>query len=187
MKRWMRRRQEPPPDAEHVTQRENAQHRADQPEAKRITVEHVLLDIARIAFERLGIACLLEVVKHIPELNRPEPVQMRTVRIAFDLGKRMMLAMHRDPLLRAETGRNPQTEPEHEGDDRMQLESFVRDAAMKEDGCTEDGGLRNERGDAAGTRTAAGARDSLTHQPLRRSNSLMNSTSASTPSSGNAL
>jgi hypothetical protein len=57
----------------------------------------------------------------------------------------MMLAMHRDPLLRAETGRNPQTEPEDECDHPMQFESFMRGAAVKKNRRTEDGGLRNER------------------------------------------
>jgi hypothetical protein len=71
-------------------------------------------------------------------------VQMGAVRIPFDFRECMMLAMHRDPLFRTKTCRHPQTEPEHERDDRMQFESFMRGAAVKENRCTEDGGLCDE-------------------------------------------
>jgi hypothetical protein len=56
-----------------------------------------------------------------------------------------MLAMNGDPLAGAETGRQPQTEPKHEAHRRMQLERFMRRAAVKKDRCAEHRDLRNKR------------------------------------------
>jgi hypothetical protein len=66
------------------------------------------------------------------------------VRIAFDFGKGVMLPMHGDPLSRTKPGRNPETETEDERHGGMQLERFVRRAAMEKDRGAEDGDLRDD-------------------------------------------
>jgi phosphopantetheine adenylyltransferase len=82
-------------------------------------------------------------MEYVPELHRPEPAQMRAVRISFDFGERVMLAVHGDPLARAEARRQPYTHAKDEGRRRMQLERFMRRAAMEKDGRAEDGDLRD--------------------------------------------
>jgi hypothetical protein len=84
-------------------------------------------------------------MEYVAELDRPEAVQVRAVRIAFDLGEGVMLAVHRDPFARAEPGRNPQTESKEEGDGRVKLESLVSGAAVKKNRGAENGDLRDER------------------------------------------
>ena len=83
-------------------------------------------------------------MEDVAELHRPEAAQVRAVRIAFDFGKGVMLAMHGDPLSRTEPGRNPETETEDECHNGMQLESFMCRAAMEENRGAEYGDLRNQ-------------------------------------------
>jgi len=66
------------------------------------------------------------------------------MRITFDLGKGMMLAMHGDPLARAKTGRQPQTESKQEPDSWMEFQRLMRCATVKKDGRAENRDLRNE-------------------------------------------
>src|SRR5262245_28323785 len=84
-------------------------------------------------------------MEDVAELHRPETAQMRAVWIAFDFREGVMLAMHRDPLARAEARRDPQTETEEECDRGMQLERFMRGAAVQKDGRAENSDLRDER------------------------------------------
>ena len=70
---------------------------------------------------------------------------MRAMGIALHFRERVVLAMHRHPLLRADAGRDPQAEPEDKSDGGMQLEGLVRGAAMEKDGRAEHGDLRHER------------------------------------------
>jgi hypothetical protein len=83
-------------------------------------------------------------VEDVPELNGPEAVQMWTVRVAFHFGEGVVLAVHGDPFLRADTGGDPEAHPEHERDGRMKFERLVSGAAVEKDRRTEDGGLRDE-------------------------------------------
>ena len=82
----------------------------------------------------------------MPSCTDQKPLQMRAVRIAFDFGEGVMLAMHGDPLARAEAGRDPEAETEDEGHGRMQLERLMRGAAMEKNRGAEDGDLRDEGG-----------------------------------------
>jgi hypothetical protein len=83
-------------------------------------------------------------MKDVAELYRPEAMKVRTVRIAFDFGKRVMLAVHRHPFARAEARRDPQTEAEEKRDSRMQLESLVSGAAVEKNSGAENRYLRDK-------------------------------------------
>jgi hypothetical protein len=136
--------QQPQPESQHVTKADGAKNRSDESEPKDDAIEHIFLDVARVAIEGLQILRFLEVVEHVAELNRPEAAQMRTVGITFDLGKGMVLAMHRDPLTRTKPGRQPQTESKQEAHGRMEFQRFVRRTPVKKDGRAENRNLRNE-------------------------------------------
>ena len=119
-----------PPHAQHITEPGNSNHGTDKAEAERHLVEHVVFDVPRVTVERLGVLRLFQVVKHVAELDRPESVEMRAVRISFRLGEGMMFTMNGDPLARAEAGRDPQAEPEDEGNGWMELERLMSGAAV---------------------------------------------------------
>jgi hypothetical protein len=66
-------------------------------------LEHVLvppafLDVARVAFDDVGVLDLANVVVNVAELHLPEAFELRAVRIAFFVGERVVLAVHGHPL-----------------------------------------------------------------------------------------
>jgi hypothetical protein len=65
------------------------------------------------------------------------------VRVPFDLGERVMLAVDGDPFAGAQASRYPETEAEDECDSGMQLECFMCCAAMEKNRGAEHGDLRN--------------------------------------------
>ena len=75
--------QQPPPEAQHVAEPDDAEHRSGEAEAEHHAVEYVLFDVPRVALERLGILRFLEVVEDVAELHGPEAAQVRAVRIAL--------------------------------------------------------------------------------------------------------
>jgi hypothetical protein len=83
-------------------------------------------------------------MEHIAELHGPEAMKVRAVRIAVNLGKGVMLAMHGNPFARAEAGGNPETQSEEKRNDGMQLERFMRGAAMEKNSGAENRYLRDE-------------------------------------------
>ena len=84
-------------------------------------------------------------MEYVAELDRPETVQMRAVWIPLNLGERVVLPVNSDPLFRGHAGGNPQAESEDQRDRRVQVEGFMRGAAMEEDRRAEDRNLRDTR------------------------------------------
>jgi hypothetical protein len=83
-------------------------------------------------------------MKDVAELHGPEAMKVRTVRIPFDFGKRVMLAVHGHPFARAEAGRDPQTEAEEERHSRVKLEGLMSGAAVKKNSRAENRYLRDK-------------------------------------------
>ena len=135
---------QPPPQSEDVAQTDRAQQRSCESKPERHTIEYIILDVARVPLERFRILCFLQVMKDVAELHRPESVQVRTVRIPFDFGKRVMLAVHCHPFARAQTGRDPQTEAEEKRDSRMELERLMSGAAVEKNSGAENRYLRDK-------------------------------------------
>ena len=69
---------------------------------------------------------------------------MRAVRVAFDFGEGVVLAMHGDPLSRAQAGRNPDAEPEDERNGWMEIEGLMGCAAVEKNRRGEDRDLRDD-------------------------------------------
>ena len=65
-----------------------------------------------VAGHRLGVVRLPPVHRHVLHLHLDPAVQDRGVRVALDVGEGVVLAVHRDPLARADPGRHPDHEPE---------------------------------------------------------------------------
>src|SRR5262249_33579836 len=87
-----------------------------------------------------------DVVDDVPELHRPEALEVRAVRIAFFIRERMMLAMDGYPLARDEARRDPQREAEQPGDQGIEHQRSMRLAPMQIDGRAKDGDLCDQRG-----------------------------------------
>ena len=102
--------------------------------------------LARVAIERLRVFRFLDVVEHVAELNRPESVKVRAVRIALHLGERVVLSMDGHPLLGGEPRGQPETHAEHERNGGMQLERLVSGASMEKNRGAEYGDLGYQRG-----------------------------------------
>ena len=111
-------------------------------------IPHIVLDVARVAVDDVLVPRFLEVVKDVAELHRPEAHERRTVRVAFLIGERVVLAVHRDPLLRGDPRRQPERQAEQPGHGRMQDERSMRRRAMQEDRGAEDGDLNEDGGDS---------------------------------------
>jgi hypothetical protein len=67
------------------------------------------------------------------------------VGIPFDLGKRVMFSVDRDPFFGRDTSRQPDGEPERKGRNGVKLEGFMRCAAMQKDRGAENRHLGDER------------------------------------------
>src|SRR4030095_7816888 len=97
--------------------------------------------------ERLRVARLAHVVGDVEELDAPEPEQPRAVRVTLAVGERVVLAMHRHPLLPALPRGDPQRDAE--GDVRHGVDSQrpVGQCAMQVDGRRNDGHLGDRDAD----------------------------------------
>ena len=69
------------------------------------------------------------------------------MRVAFFVRERVMLAVDRHPLLRAEPGRQPQREAKHERDGGMQNERAVGRGTVEIDGGAHHRDLNEDGGD----------------------------------------
>ena len=110
-------------------------------------IPRVVRDVSCVLLEHSGVFRFLEVKEDVAELNGPETHQVRAVRIAFFIGKSVVLPVDGNPFLRAEAGRQPQREPEKPGHRRMQRQRAVRGRSMQIDGRAEDRNLDQDDGD----------------------------------------
>ena len=124
------RRQQSPAKAEADAERGSAKAEADQAMVEHMRVPPAGLDVACIALDDVGAADLAHVVEDVADLDLPEAFECRTVRIAFLIRERVVLAVHRHPFLRRQPGGQPQRELEHPLDRRVQRERFMRRTAV---------------------------------------------------------
>lgn len=91
------------------------------------------LQITRIPTEGLAIAGFASVQRDVAALHLEPAEQHRGVRIAFDVGEGVMLAVHGDPLSWPDAGRDPHEQPERLGHRAFERDGFVSQAAVQED------------------------------------------------------
>src|SRR5213076_905677 len=84
-----------------------------------VAVEPVFSYVGREFSHGLRVARLARVVIGVQELHTPEAEEPGAVRIALAVRERVVLAMHRNPLLSALPGRDPEDEAERDVGDRM--------------------------------------------------------------------
>ena len=94
--------------------------------------------------EGLGIAGLTHVVVDVPELDLPEAVHQRAVRILLGVGEGVVLAVDRHPFAPVLAGGEPEHEPEPPVGERVQPERAVGEATMQIHRRRDDGGLRHQ-------------------------------------------
>ncbi len=97
-----------------------------------------------VLLDRLRILRFLDVIEDVAELHVPEAFEMGTVRIAFFLGKRVVLTVNGHPLLRDHSGRNPERKPERPRDGWMQYHRAMRGCTMQINRGAEDGRLQDQ-------------------------------------------
>src|SRR5215813_1521248 len=112
-----------------------------------VAIPPAFLDISCVSLEHLGLLGLAHVVVDVSELNFPEALERRAVRVAFFIGERMVLPMNSHPLLGGKPRRDPECELETKDKGRMKFKRFMGGCAMEVDGGTEDGDLNKNDGD----------------------------------------
>jgi hypothetical protein len=84
-------------------------------------------------------------------MHLPKALDLRAVRIAFLVGKGMVLPVHRDPLPGNDSRGEPDGQPKHPRRKRVQDHRTVRDRTMQVNSGAVNGDLgdqgRNEQGD----------------------------------------
>ncbi len=127
------------------------EHRQDEPEdaAQRALGEDppvppVLPDVLGPARERLGVAGFADVVVHVAELDLPEAVDERAVRILLGVGESVVLAVNGDPLAAVLARGDPQDDPEEEIRERMKRQGPVRETPVQVHRGRDDGGLGDD-------------------------------------------
>jgi hypothetical protein len=103
--------------------------------------------MSRVALDDLRVLRFLDVVEHVAELNGPETHQRGAMRIAFLIGERVVLAVHGNPFLRRQPGRQPQREPEEPRGHGMKDQRPVTGRAVQENRGAEHGDLGEDGGD----------------------------------------
>ena len=88
---------------------------------------------------------LPDVIEDVAPLDLPEAFEGRTVRVAFLIGKRVVLEVHGHPLGGHDAGRHPDAEPEHPLDRGMQHDCAMCRCAVQVDGRAEDRDLGDKR------------------------------------------
>ena len=137
--------EESPPETERSNEQQRSTRQTQPAHAEDVAIPPAVFDVARIVLDDFGIVSRADVVKDVAELNAPESLEPRAVRIAFLIGERVMLSMDRDPLSRMQAARQPQRELEDEHERGMKIESLMRCRAMKVDRRAKHRHLRDER------------------------------------------
>jgi len=136
-----------PADADEAAERDRAKHRTDEPMIEQESVPSIHRDVVRVLLDGRRVVGLAHVIEHVAQLHRPKALQPRAVRIAVLVRKRMVLSVDGHPLLRGQSGRDPQRESEQPGDRRMQRQRAMRGAAMQVNRRAEGGDLGETDGD----------------------------------------
>ncbi len=129
------RRQQSPSNAEDRAQGDDPNRQTEPATLEEGALPPVVLDVFRIALDHVLVLGFFEVVEHVAELDRPEAHQVRTVGIAFLVGKRVVLAMDRHPFPGRQSRCQPQRESKHPGDGGMQHQRPVRRGAVQVNSC----------------------------------------------------
>ncbi len=85
-----------------------------------------------VAGHGLGVAGLAPVQADVAALHLDPAEQHGGVRVALDVGERVMLAVHGDPLSRADARGDPHEEPKHLGDRAFEGHGLVGEPAVQE-------------------------------------------------------
>ena len=138
------RHREAPDRAEEQHGHAHADDAAHRAPVEEHAVPHVVLDVLGPARDRLGVAGLADVVVDVPELDLPEAVHQRAVRVAFLVGERVVLPVHRHPLAPILPRADPENAPEDPVGDRVQLEGAMRQSPMEVHRGGDDRRLRHQ-------------------------------------------
>ncbi len=119
-----------------------AQDEYSEPQTEKAVVEHLRVppafhDALAVAFEFTALfqqPRFAHVVVDVPELDFPESLEERTVRIALFVRERVVFAMHCNPLLGTLTGSEPDHELEEPLHCRLESERHMRSAPVEIDG-----------------------------------------------------
>jgi hypothetical protein len=111
-------------------------------------VPPVLADVLRPAGQRLRVPRLADVVVDVAELDLPEAVDERAVRVLLSVGEGVVLAVDGDPLAAILAGGDPQDDPEEEVSDRMQSQRAMRQSPVQVDRGRKHGGLGHDHREA---------------------------------------
>ena len=145
-------REQAPADAQHETQSNGAENRADGAAMEEHPVPRVRFHVVRVLRDNRSVFQLPDVVEDVAPLDLPEAFERRAVRIAFLIGKRVVLEVDGHPLGGHDPGRHPDAEPEHPLNRGMQHDCAMGRRTVQVDGRAEDRdlgdkGRHNQRND----------------------------------------
>ncbi len=127
-------------DHEDAPHRTKDPHRQDQPEdaTKRSLGENPAIppirwDVLSPTRDSLRIPRFADVVVDVPELDLPEAVNERAMRVLFRISESVMLSVHGDPLATILSRGDPEDQPEEKIRDRMESQSAMRQTPVEID------------------------------------------------------
>lgn len=122
----------------------DAEQDADEAESEEVTVKPIVANIRRECRQRLRIFCFAIVVIDVSKKDAPQAFENRTMRIAFDVGVAMMLAMDGNPFLGVNSGPKPELHAHRKRHHRMQVDATMGQSAMQVNAGGKCGKLDND-------------------------------------------